>query len=188
MTLVIQEKLDLADYRELDAVITISSAKPGNGVEQLRDPNLETYWQSDGFTPHSMNIQFCKKTSLAKLCLYIDYNLDESYTPKKISILSGTNLHDLLEIATLELQDPSGWVVISFGSLTESLDNGTASAVPVIEGCIRIHFLQVRVLSMHQNGRDTHIRQLKLLGPRASPPTYPFEFKTVEMLQHTGIR
>ena len=43
----ISETLDIHDYRELggDAVISLSSAKPGNGVEQIRDGSLETYWQ-----------------------------------------------------------------------------------------------------------------------------------------------
>ena len=27
------------------AVWSLSTAKPGNGVEQLRDDNVETYWQ-----------------------------------------------------------------------------------------------------------------------------------------------
>jgi anaphase-promoting complex subunit 10 len=40
----ILESLDTTDKKELDAVFTISSAKPGNGVEQLRDNNTETYW------------------------------------------------------------------------------------------------------------------------------------------------
>ena len=30
------------------AVWSLSSAKPGNGIEQLRDDPTETYWQSDG--------------------------------------------------------------------------------------------------------------------------------------------
>jgi hypothetical protein len=30
---------------DLDQVWSLSTAKPGNGVEQLRDGNLETYWQ-----------------------------------------------------------------------------------------------------------------------------------------------
>jgi hypothetical protein len=30
----------------------------GFGVEQLRDNNFETYWQSDGHLPHLVNIQF----------------------------------------------------------------------------------------------------------------------------------
>ena len=32
-----------------DQVWSLSTAKPGNGVEQLRDGDLETYWQCDSF-------------------------------------------------------------------------------------------------------------------------------------------
>ena len=67
--------------RELgsDAVFTLSSAKPGNGVEQIRDSNLETYWQSDGAAPHIINIHFMEKKTVSHLCFYSDFNLDESY-------------------------------------------------------------------------------------------------------------
>ena len=43
---IVSPSLDIPDGRELgsDAVFTLSSAKPGNGVEQLRDFNLDTYW------------------------------------------------------------------------------------------------------------------------------------------------
>src|SRR5438105_559469 len=34
------------------AVWSLSSAKPNFGVQQLRDSNLDTYWQSDGLHPH----------------------------------------------------------------------------------------------------------------------------------------
>lgn len=37
------------------------SAKPGNGVELLRDNREDTYWQSDGVQPHVVNIQFQRK-------------------------------------------------------------------------------------------------------------------------------
>jgi hypothetical protein len=43
------------------AVWTVMSAKPGNGVELLRDNREDTYWQSDGVQPHLVNIQFQKK-------------------------------------------------------------------------------------------------------------------------------
>ncbi|MEJ1286164.1 hypothetical protein NN561_017168 [Cricetulus griseus] len=36
----------------------IVAGRPGFGVDQLRDDNLETYWQSDGSQPHLVNIQF----------------------------------------------------------------------------------------------------------------------------------
>jgi anaphase-promoting complex subunit 10 len=38
------------------AVWTLSSAKQGNGVDQLRDNNINTFWQSDGQQPHFINI------------------------------------------------------------------------------------------------------------------------------------
>jgi hypothetical protein len=36
-----------SEEREIGAmaVWSLSTAKPGNGVEQLRDDNIETYWQ-----------------------------------------------------------------------------------------------------------------------------------------------
>ena len=36
---------------------SLSSCKPGYGVQQLRDGNNDTYWQSDGQLPHLVNIQ-----------------------------------------------------------------------------------------------------------------------------------
>lgn len=41
-------ELDYVTRREIgrDAVWSLSSAKPGNGVDQLRDDSIETYWQS----------------------------------------------------------------------------------------------------------------------------------------------
>lgn len=51
------------DVREIGhlAVWTVTSAKPGNGVELLRDGSKDTYWQSDGTQPHLVDIQFQKK-------------------------------------------------------------------------------------------------------------------------------
>lgn len=41
-------ELDYISRREIgrDAMWSLSSAKPGNGVDQLRDGSVETYWQS----------------------------------------------------------------------------------------------------------------------------------------------
>ncbi|KRX10263.1 Galactose-binding domain protein [Pseudocohnilembus persalinus] len=57
-----------------DAVWTLSSAKPGNGVDQLRDDNTNTFWQSDGTQPHYINIQFHKKmrVQVNKFVYHID--------------------------------------------------------------------------------------------------------------------
>ena len=69
----------------------------------------------------------------------MSHKLDESYTPKKISIRTGNTYHDLQEVYLLELDEPNGWVRVSLRNEK-----------------IRTHLLQAAVISMHQNGRDTH--------------------------------
>ena len=77
------------------ATWSLSSCKPGFGVEQLRDDSHETYWQSDGQLPHLVNICFKRKTTVSAVAVYTDFRLDESYTPSKISVRCGTNFNDL---------------------------------------------------------------------------------------------
>ena len=149
------------------AVWSLSTAKPGNGVEQLRDDNIDTYWQSDGPQPHLINIQFHKKMRIHEIVIYTDFKLDESYTPSKISIRVGSTFHDLQEIHVEELSEPSGWVTI-LPPRPEG-ENGA-------ENVLRTHFIQVAILANHQNGRDTHIRQIKICARRRAllpndPPT-----------------
>ncbi|XP_022647761.1 anaphase-promoting complex subunit 10-like isoform X2 [Varroa jacobsoni] len=92
------------------AVWSLSSCKPGFGVDQLRDNNTETYWQSDGPQPHLVNIQFRRKTLVDQLSIYTDFKLDESYTPNRISVRVGSHFHDLQELDVVELQEPSDFV------------------------------------------------------------------------------
>ncbi|VAI62500.1 unnamed protein product [Triticum turgidum subsp. durum] len=144
------------DMREMakTAVWSVSSSKPGNGVASLRDDSLDTYWQSDGAQPHLVNIQFQKKVQLQHVVLYVDFKLDESYTPNKISIRAGDGFHNLKEIKTVELSKSVGWVHISL------------SGTDPRETFVRTFMLQIAVLANHLNGRDTHVRQIKIYGPR----------------------
>ncbi|QCD81761.1 anaphase-promoting complex subunit 10 [Vigna unguiculata] len=136
------------------AAWSVSSCKPGNGVSSLRDDNLETYWQSDGAQPHLVNVQFQKKVRLQLIVLYVDFKLDESYTPSKVSIRAGDGFHNLKEIKTVELVKPTGWVYLSL------------SGVDPRDTFVNTFMLQIAVLSNHLNGRDTHVRQIKVYGPR----------------------
>lgn len=86
--------------------------------------------------------------------LYLDHKLDESYTPRKISIRAGTTAHDVKEVHTQNIIEPNGWVTIP---LTCPDD---------LESPLRTFFLQIAIIAMHQNGRDTHIRQVKIYAPR----------------------
>jgi len=163
-------------YREIgdQAVWSLSSCKPGFGVEQLRDGNLETYWQSDGPQPHLISIQFRRKTAIQNICLYADYKLDESYTPSKISIRAGNHFHDLHQIELIELEEPNGW-------LTVSLSDGDKP--------LRTYMLQIAVLANHQNGRDTHMRQIKIHAPLTDAGTYKIPtFTSVECAMYSTIK
>ncbi|MFS7973261.1 putative APC10/DOC domain, Galactose-binding-like domain superfamily [Helianthus anomalus] len=145
-----------SDLREMakNAAWSVSSCKPGNGVSSLRDDNYETYWQSDGAQPHLVNIQFQKKVKLQLVALYVDFNLDESYTPSKVSVRAGDGFHNLKEIKTVELVKPNGWMNIPL------------SGNDPRETFVNTFMLQIAVLSNHLNGRDTHVRQIKVFGPQ----------------------
>uniref|UniRef100_A0A2C9JWQ3 Anaphase-promoting complex subunit 10 n=1 Tax=Biomphalaria glabrata TaxID=6526 RepID=A0A2C9JWQ3_BIOGL len=136
------------------AVWSLSSCKPGTagfGVEQLREESNETYWQSDGPQPHTVSIQFRGKTTLHDVCIYADYKSDESYTPNRLSIRAGNHANDLVEIEQVELSEPTGWVCIPLKDVHDKP--------------IRTFMIQIAVLSNHQNGRDTHIRRIKVRSP-----------------------
>ncbi|XP_022886399.1 anaphase-promoting complex subunit 10-like isoform X2 [Olea europaea var. sylvestris] len=158
------------------AAWSVSSCKPGNGILSLRDDNLDTYWQSDGAQPDVVNIQFQKKVKLQLVVLYVDFKLDESYTPSKISIRAGDGFHNLKEIKAVELVKPTGWVYISLsGSDPRNiLEKRLVRYIEIkhghmsMETFVNTFMLQIAVLSNHLNGRDTHVRQIKVYGPRRS--------------------
>eukprot|EP00884_Botryococcus_braunii_P009391 jgi/Botrbrau1/18453/Bobra.0072s0036.1 len=159
------------------AVWTVMSAKPGNGVDMLRDSRQDTYWQSDGMQPHVVNIQFQRKVRLREVAVYLDFKLDESYTPKRISVRVGTSFYDLREITVLELNEPQGWIRTFI----------TPPGSP--EEHVKAYFVQLAVLANHQQGRDTHIRQIKIYGPRQAS-LYPLGggFASLEMTKYATLR
>merc|ERR1712083_535793 len=156
---------------------SLSSCKPGFGVEQLRDGCCDSYWQSDGQLPHLVNVQFRRKTTVQPVAVYTDYKLDESYTPTRVSIRVGTNFNDLQEIEVVDLQEPSGWVVIPLKDMNEKL--------------VRTFLLQVAVIQNPQQGRDTHLRQVKVFSPVVTKTVTTAEyaqFSTQEMRQFQALR
>lgn len=160
------------------AVWSLSSCKPGFGVEQLRDNCNRTYWQSDGVQPHLVNIQFRRKTTVSEIMIFADYKQDESYTPNRISVRAGNHFHDIHEIALVEFNEPNGWETIK---LCDSNDRP-----------IRAFLIQIAILGNHQNGRDTHIRQIKINSPVEdtviSVLKLPQDYQTIKFWQHACIR
>lgn len=107
-----------AQRREIGdlAVWTLSSAKQGNGVDQLRDNQVSTFWQSDGQQPHYINIQFLKKMKVSEICMYLDFKTDESYTPQKIAIRVQNSFEKLQEVQVIEFDEPIGWYSFKLGN------------------------------------------------------------------------
>lgn len=218
------------------AVWTVSTAKPGNGVERLLDPSPKTFWQSDGPQPHTISAQFACKVKVSEVRLRLWFKEDESYTPAIISVLVGSSFHDLRVVRrNKEVVRPTGWLRIPLGKdgvaalgdeddtssipseeddmdtmsagdlaerdqrrrvradhrrrsaqvkrrlkevappvRTSALRGGEMEAVAAAErsrrerrdlGFVRAHMVQVVVHTNHQNGRDSHVRQVKVLGP-----------------------
>ncbi|KKK20281.1 hypothetical protein P175DRAFT_0474488 [Aspergillus ochraceoroseus IBT 24754] len=100
------------DLREISSLAswTVSTHKPGCGVAALRNPDHLQYWQSDGPQPHTLTLHFFKLVAVVKIRVYLDFGLDESYTPTKMAFLAGMGGNDLVEFATWEGEGPCGWV------------------------------------------------------------------------------
>ncbi|XP_037018260.1 anaphase-promoting complex subunit 10 isoform X2 [Artibeus jamaicensis] len=116
-----------------------------------------------------------RKTTVKTLCIYADYKSDESYTPSKISVRVGNNFHNLQEIRQLELVEPSGWIHVP---LTDNHKKPT-----------RTFMIQIAVLANHQNGRDTHMRQIKIYTPveESSIGKFP-RCTTIDFMMYRSIR
>ncbi|KAI8630706.1 anaphase-promoting complex, subunit 10-domain-containing protein [Xylariaceae sp. FL1651] len=134
------------------ASFIVSSYKPGCGVKELRDDDVNQYWQSDGPQPHRLNIHFIKRVEIRALRLYLDYELDESYTPTKIQITAGTGPNLTIPFTTMELSMPKGWVDVPIAGAGGGPDGNSLCC----------WFLRVIILENHQNGKDTHIRGVKV--------------------------
>ncbi|KAI1206170.1 anaphase-promoting complex, subunit 10-domain-containing protein [Annulohypoxylon truncatum] len=134
------------------ASFTVSSYKPGCGVKELRDDDVNQFWQSDGPQPHRLNIHFIKRVEIRAIRLYLDYELDESYTPTKIQVNGGWSPNFTIPFTTMELNTPKGWIDVPIAGAGGGPDGNSMCC----------WFVRIIVLENHQNGKDTHIRGIKV--------------------------
>jgi anaphase-promoting complex subunit 10 len=115
-------------------------------------------YRSDGPQPHHLHIHFNRFAAILAIRIYLDFDADESYTPTRIFFFSGTGHHDLTQFATLEFTKPKGWIEVPLTGV-----GGKLKGHPEYDGnVLRAFLLQVKVVENHQNGKDTHIRGLKI--------------------------
>ncbi|KAJ2767757.1 Anaphase-promoting complex subunit 10 [Coemansia nantahalensis] len=156
----------------------VSSSKGGFGAEHLHDGSSETFWQSDGRQPHSISIWFGARQALHRLSLFLDIDRDESYTPCKAAVLSGTSERDMQPVAAVEFaQEPRGWVDIPLAEDDRPL---------------MAHFVRIELPLNYENGRDVRVRQVRILGPPASTERFRAErilpFSTREFSMFDSLR
>jgi anaphase-promoting complex subunit 10 len=97
-------------------------------------------------------VYFVKRVGIRDIRFFVDYSEDESYTPTKIVFKSGTSENNLIEFATMTMDSPVGWQQVPIaGAGGEPVGNTLASYV-----------LQMQILENHQNGKDTHLRGIKI--------------------------
>lgn len=164
------DSLQLLDLSPL-ASWKLSSFKQGHGLNQLRDDNPNTYWQSDGSNdgtpdpgmngesphhkPHSITLQFSKKVSLERISLFCNYQVDESYTPLRIRIMAGSSSWDLTEVCVVSFDKPVGWSHIIFlGVRADAL--------------LKCFVVKIIILSNHQDGKDSHVRAIRCFGKKST--------------------
>ncbi|KAF2673666.1 galactose-binding like protein [Microthyrium microscopicum] len=147
---------------------TVSSSKPGCSVAALRAPTTSQFWQSDGPQPHHLNIHFFKMVAITAMRIYLDFDLDESYTPTLIRFAAGTGYNDLQDFSTMRFDQPKGWIDVDWEGVGDPIDDDDETESGPVLRCMLV---QVRICENHQNGKDTHLRGLQIFSRDNTKPT-----------------
>lgn len=108
--------------------------------------------RSDGPQPHKLTVYFIKRVGIRDLRFYVNFTEDESYTPTSIIFKSGTSENNLIQFAHLTLDSPVGWQKVPLEGAGGGPDGNTLVS----------YVLQMQILENHQNGKDTHLRGIRI--------------------------
>lgn len=128
-----------------------------------------------------------------RIRVYLDFELDESYTPTKIIFLAGMGGNDLVEFGTWEGDGPCGWVDVPLEGVggrnggwvrddamrrkrkskgeagtdddeAESRNGDLDEHDPYTGNVLKAMVIQMRIMENHQNGKDTHVRGFQVFA------------------------
>lgn len=120
--------------------ISLSSAKRGYSLRELMSPVEGEFWNTDDSLPHSIHISFPARTYVYALNIFLSYALDESYTPENILLCFDDRRKEFA------LTEPEGMVELLVDA--------------------SVYDIYVVIASNHSDGKDTHVRMLKVMvGP-----------------------
>ncbi|KAH9481521.1 Anaphase-promoting complex subunit 10 [Psilocybe cubensis] len=162
---------------------SVSSYKFGFGAECLLDGDPDTFWHSDGPQPHYITIEFPRKMAIQKISIYLNFPLDDSYTPSTLAIRAGTGLSDLQDVRIVTLDKPDGWITFDVSSEPNEDGDGLNP--------VYAYVLQIIVAANHMSGKDTHVRGLRVLGPideSSAIDDDPFPFQSPAFKMYETIR
>ncbi|KIW99403.1 uncharacterized protein Z518_11391 [Rhinocladiella mackenziei CBS 650.93] len=164
----IEDAKQLRGLRDISSLATwtLSSAKPGCALAQLRNPSPTLFWQSDGPQPHTLTLHFFKLVAIVKMRVYLDFELDESYTPTKMKFFAGMSEGGLVEFGSWEVSET-----------TDPETGETHSSIEGIRGWIDVPLKGV-------GGRETryHENEDRLNG-EVEPTLYPLQMDMRDNLE-----
>lgn len=156
----VEDSKQLRGLRDISSLATwtLSSAKPGCALSQLRNPSPTLFWQSDGPQPHTLTLHFFKLVAIVKMRIYLDFELDESYTPTKMKFFAGMSEGALVEFGSWEVSET-----------TDPETGETHSSIEGIRGWIDVPLKGVggRDSRYHENG--------DVLDVDLEPTLYPLQ-------------
>ena len=149
-----------------------SSEKEENSIKNVLNNDINTYWQSDGFLPHSIEVKFDKLTKLNNILMFFSNKMDQSYSPSFIKIYGGTHELDMVLLKSLKIKNIEGWINLFFYS--DSLDNkihvtddlknyNSLKTGYIYNPPIDIKILKINIFSNQQKGKDSHLRFVRLI-------------------------
>ena len=103
------------------AVLVLSFAWVFSGHEVMRPFHLaarflhqcnKVQWLSLGLPVPGISACSLLQVHITEIAIRLDFKLDESYTPNRLSIRAGTSFHDLREIKIVTVHEVTGWVMI----------------------------------------------------------------------------
>ncbi|EJS43855.1 doc1p [Saccharomyces arboricola H-6] len=158
-----------------------SSFKLGNPVEFALDDSYDTFWQSDGGQPHQLDILFSKRMDICVMALFFSMIADESYAPSLVKVYVGHSSSDVTFYKMLEVRNVNGWVALRFP------DNRDGDQL------LKCQFIRLLFPVNHENGKDTHLRGIRLYVPSSEPHRETHEWaqtlpETSNMFHDTILR
>jgi anaphase-promoting complex subunit 10 len=121
--------------------------------------------------------------AIAGMRIYLDFDLDESYTPTLIRFAAGTGYNDLQEFSVMRFEQPRGWIDVEWDGVGDVDEQDEVDDPPVL----RCMLVQVRICENHQNGKDTHLRGLQLFA-RDAPVVSVRRRRSLNPSMATGSR